>query len=56
MYYSIWAEPAKKDAKYLSQIIHMLGEKYHAPTFLPHITVYSEIKSRLVAQTAIKLH
>ncbi|MBM2819976.1 MAG: hypothetical protein HW410_1658 [Nitrosarchaeum sp.] len=51
--YSIWAEPTTKDARYLLQIICKLGKKYDAPTFYPHITVFSGIRSS-TAKTAIK--
>ena len=52
--YSIWAVPTTKDARYLLQIICKLGKKYDTPTFYPHITVFSGIRSSSVAKTAIK--
>ncbi|WKT57441.1 2'-5' RNA ligase family protein [Candidatus Nitrosotenuis chungbukensis] len=52
--FSIWAEPATKDAKYLFQIICKLGKKYHSHTFNPHITMYSGIRSVSDAKLAIQ--
>jgi len=52
--YSIWVEPAAKDAKYLLQIIRKLGKKYDSPTFCPHITVYSGVRSSSAAKFAVK--
>ena len=52
--YSVWVEPVEKDAKYLLRIIRKLGKKYCSPTFHPHITVYSEIRSSSAAKSAIK--
>ena len=52
--FSIWAEPATKDAKYLRQIIRLLGKKYDSPTFHPHITVYGGVQSISDAKTAIR--
>lgn len=51
---SIWMEPTAKDAKYLLQIICRLGKKYCSPTFNPHITVYSGIRSISSAKSAIQ--
>ncbi|QLH08836.1 2'-5' RNA ligase family protein [Candidatus Nitrosotenuis sp. DW1] len=52
--FSIWVEPATKDAKYLLQIICNLGKKYHSNTFNPHITMYSGIRSVSDAKLAIQ--
>ena len=52
--YSIWVEPAAKDAKYLLQIIRDLGKKYDSPIFCPHITVYSKIRGLTSASSAIR--
>ncbi len=52
--YSVWAEPVERDAKYLLRIIDSLGEKYDSPTFCPHITVYSKIRSESAAKSAVK--
>lgn len=52
--YSIWIEPASRDAKYLLDIIDRLGKKYNAPKFCPHITVYSKIRSSSAAMSAIR--
>lgn len=52
--FSIWVEPAAKDAKYLSQIICKLGKKYRSHTFNPHITVYSGVRSASDAKLAIQ--
>ncbi len=52
--FSIWVEPTEKDAKYLLQIICRLGKKYDSPTFNPHITVYSGVKSISSAKSAVK--
>lgn len=53
MTYSVWLEPAIKDAKYLSKIIKRLGKKYNAPIFAPHITVYSNIAKYTQASSAV---
>jgi 2'-5' RNA ligase len=52
--YSIWVEPAAKDAKYLLRIIRKLGKKYGSPTFCPHITVYDRVRSSSAAKFAVK--
>ncbi len=52
--FSIWVEPATKDAKYLLQTICNLGKKYHSHTFNPHITVYSGVRSISDAKRAIQ--
>ena len=45
--YAIWLLFEDKDSNYLSEKIFKLSKKYDAPFFLPHITVYSIIKSNL---------
>jgi len=42
--YSICLIPAQEDEKYLSDIIKDLCEKHRVPTFVPHITIYGDIK------------
>lgn len=54
MIYSVWAEPATQDAKYLLKIIRSLGEKYSAPTFRPHITLYGGVRNMSSVMTAIR--
>lgn len=53
MTYSVWLEPAIKDAKYISKMIRQLGRKYDAPLFAPHITVYSNITRYTQASRAV---
>ncbi|MFN3655557.1 MAG: hypothetical protein ACK4TO_09610, partial [Candidatus Nitrosotenuis sp.] len=53
MTYSVWLEPAIKDAKYISKIIKQLGKKYDAPLFSPHITLYGNITRYVQASRAI---
>lgn len=54
MIYSVWAEPAANDARYLLKIIRRLGRKYHAPTFRPHITVYGGVRDASPVISAIR--
>ncbi|HXG73250.1 MAG TPA: hypothetical protein VNK44_00330 [Candidatus Nitrosotenuis sp.] len=52
MTYSVWLEPATKDAEYISKIIKRLGKKYDAPLFAPHITVHGNIRKYSLALKA----
>lgn len=53
MTYSIWLVPAQQDKKYLGSIISNLAKSYGAPPFLPHITLYSGIRSVGLAEKAV---
>lgn len=41
--HAIWFTFSKKDREYLKKIIDEISDKYHAPKFEPHITVYGLI-------------
>ena len=41
--HAIWLTFSKSDREYLKNIIDKISEKYHAPKFEPHITVYGLI-------------
>lgn len=41
---AIWLLPDKEDSRYLSRIIKTLGKKYDAPFFVPHLSVYTNLK------------
>jgi len=45
--HAIWLTFSKNDRKYLKKIIDEISEKYHAPKFEPHITVYGLVDSKL---------
>lgn len=45
--HAIWLTFSKSDRKYLKNIIDEISEKYHAPKFEPHITVYGLIDSEI---------
>ncbi len=45
--HAIWLTFSKKDRDYLKKIIDELAEKYHAPKFEPHITVYGLVDSEM---------
>ncbi|MSV33175.1 MAG: hydrolase [Nitrosarchaeum sp.] len=45
--HAIWLTFSKNDRGYLKKIIDELSEKYHAPKFEPHITVYGLIDSEM---------
>ena len=45
--YAIWLTFSKKDREYLKNVIDTISEKYCAPKFEPHITVYGLINSKL---------
>lgn len=38
--FAVWLIPSKKDTKHLENIIKKLSHDFHAPIFLPHITIY----------------
>ena len=42
--YAIWLTFCNDDKEYLSQIIKDLAQRYDAPIFLPHITVYGLVR------------
>ncbi len=54
MTYSIWLEPASKDARYLRKIMQNISEKYNAPMFDPHITLYGEIAKLSTAKKMVR--
>lgn len=45
--HAIWLTFSKSDRKYLKKIIDKISEKYHAPKFEPHITVYGLVNSEM---------
>lgn len=45
--HAIWLTFSKNDREYLKKIIDEISEKYHAPKFEPHITVYGLVDSEL---------
>ncbi len=45
--HAIWLTFSKNDRDYLKKIIDELSEKYHAPKFEPHITVYGLVDSEM---------
>ena len=46
--HAIWLTFSKNDRDYLKKIIDELAEKYHAPKFEPHITVYGLVDSEMI--------
>lgn len=38
---SFWLVPAAEDRTYFQEIIDSLAQEYDAPTFTPHVTIYS---------------
>jgi 2'-5' RNA ligase len=38
---SFWLIPSKEDKEFFQKIINTLAQKYDAPTFTPHVTIYS---------------
>jgi|TARA_B100000470_G_C19775296_1_gene385026 hypothetical protein len=51
--YSIWLLPSESDQSYLSPTIQSLGQKYEAPVFDPHCTIFSPITDPESARTII---
>ena len=45
--HAIWLTFSKNDRDYLKKIMDELSEKYQAPKFEPHITVYGLIDSEM---------
>ena len=45
--HAIWLTFSKNDREHLKKIIDELSEKYHAPKFEPHITVYGLVDSEM---------
>ncbi|MFB5638056.1 MAG: 2'-5' RNA ligase family protein [Nitrosarchaeum sp.] len=53
--HAIWLTFSKNDRDYLKKIIDQIAEKYNAPKFEPHITVYGLIDSKMSSiDTVIK--
>ncbi len=53
--FAVWSIPVKKDADYLSSIIKNLSEKYDAPEFFPHITLYGLVDVSLsIVEDAVR--
>ncbi len=38
---SFWLIPSKEDKAFFQEIINRLAREYNAPTFTPHVTIYS---------------
>ncbi|MGB5962564.1 MAG: cyclic phosphodiesterase-like protein [Coleofasciculaceae cyanobacterium] len=38
---SFWLIPGREDLAYFQEIIDTLAQEYNAPTFTPHVTIYS---------------
>lgn len=47
---SFWLIPTESDRLFFQEIINRLAERYHAPKFTPHVTIYS---GRFASETAI---
>lgn len=45
--HAIWVTFSKNDREYLKNTIDEISEKYHAPKFEPHITVYGLIDTEI---------
>lgn len=45
--YATWLTFSDDDEKYLSKVINSLASQHSAPEFIPHITVYGLIQTRL---------
>jgi len=45
--HAIWLTFSENDRNYLKKIMDELAEKYHAPKFEPHITVYGLVDSEM---------
>jgi 2'-5' RNA ligase len=45
--HAIWLTFSKSDREYLKNTIDGISEKYHAPKFEPHITVYGLIETEI---------
>lgn len=44
-YVSYWLMPAEPDRTFLQDMIHHLSQRYAAPSFAPHVTIYSGASS-----------
>lgn len=42
--FSVWLVPQKEDKEYLDGIIRELAQKYDSPIFIPHITLFVDVK------------
>ena len=45
--HAIWLIFSKSDRDYLKNIIDKISEKYQAPKFEPHITIYGLVDSKI---------
>ncbi len=43
--FSVWFVPGKKDKEYLDKIIKDLANKYDSPIFIPHLTLFVDVKA-----------
>ena len=43
--YSVWLIPRNADTEYLGHLIRNLSQKYNAPEFIPHITIYGDVNA-----------
>ena len=51
--HAIWLTFSKNDRDYLKKIIDELAEKYQAPKFEPHITIYGLVDSEMILLESI---
>lgn len=42
--FSVWLVPQKEDKEYLDKVIRELAQKYDSPIFIPHITLFVDVK------------
>jgi len=53
--FAVWLTPNDEDTDYLSSIIKNLSEKYDAPEFFPHITLYGLVDVALsIVEDAVR--
>ncbi|NJK77781.1 MAG: hydrolase [Nanoarchaeota archaeon] len=45
--HAVWLTFSKEDREYLKNIIDKISEKYQAPKFEPHITIYGLVDSKI---------
>ena len=41
---SVWLVPQLEDEKYLSDVVNKLAKKNNSPVFIPHLTLFGDIK------------
>ena len=41
---SVWLVPEKEDENYLQELINTLGKENNSPIFIPHLTLFGDIK------------